>query len=98
MNYIEAAVELSPARIYSIDTKSTWIKQLILYAIEKARKCPHITFEGNNLSVNGITINDPLRDTDVPSLIWEIRRERRIELYEGIRFNDLRRWNKLKVC
>ena len=42
------------------------------------------------------TINDPERDADVTPIIWEIRRERRTELaYEGIRFDDLRRWSKL---
>ena len=29
-------------------------------------------------------------------ILWEVRRERRIELvYEGIRFDDIRRWGKL---
>ncbi|MDR0420941.1 MAG: RagB/SusD family nutrient uptake outer membrane protein [Prevotellaceae bacterium] len=41
--------------------------------------------------------NDPDRDADVPRLIWEIRRERRMELiYEATsRLFDLRRWKKL---
>jgi hypothetical protein len=40
--------------------------------------------------------NDPTRDSDVPALIWEVRRERRMELfYEGSRILDLRRWKKL---
>ena len=40
---------------------------------------------------------DPDRDADVPQLIWEIRRERRMELiYEATtRLFDLRRWKKL---
>ncbi len=38
---------------------------------------------------------DPDRDLDIEPLLWEIRRERRIELMgEGYRFDDLRRWNK----
>lgn len=98
MNYIEAAVELSQLGAYSL-TQVDLDKTINTLRDRKSTKMPHITLEGNNLSVNGITINDPLRDTDVPSLIWEIRRERRIELvYEGIRFNDLRRWNKLKYA
>ena len=50
------------------------------------------------------TAFDPKRDlgnTDYPNdyevnpLLWEIRRERRIELFsEGFRFDDLRRWKK----
>lgn len=38
---------------------------------------------------------DPTRDPDVPATLWEIRRERAIELMaEGFRFDDLRRWKK----
>ncbi|MDR1984076.1 MAG: RagB/SusD family nutrient uptake outer membrane protein [Prevotellaceae bacterium] len=40
--------------------------------------------------------NDPRRDADVPALIWEIRRERRMELFfEHARLIDLRRWKKI---
>lgn len=40
--------------------------------------------------------NDPKRDSDVSELMWEIRRERRMEfVYEHTRLNDLRRWKKL---
>lgn len=66
---------------------------------------PALTFSGNQLSVNGVVINDPDRDLGNPNvpgdyevspILWEIRRERRVELvYEGLRFDDLRRWSKL---
>lgn len=40
--------------------------------------------------------DDPDRDLDVSALMWEIRRERRMELFhEGNRIKDLRRWYKL---
>lgn len=40
---------------------------------------------------------DPLRDADVPELIWEIRRERRMEfVFEHTRLLDLKRWKKLQ--
>ena len=40
--------------------------------------------------------NDPKRDADVPQLIWEIGRERRMEFaFEFSRVIDLRRWKKL---
>jgi len=40
--------------------------------------------------------NDPARDADVPELIWEIRRERRMEfVFEYSRLLDLKRWKKL---
>ena len=39
---------------------------------------------------------DPKRDNDVPALLWEIRRERRMEfIHEGSRIKDLLRWYKL---
>lgn len=41
--------------------------------------------------------DDPARDADVPALLWEIRRERRMEFVsEFSRIIDLRRWKKLE--
>jgi hypothetical protein len=41
--------------------------------------------------------NDPSRDVDVTPLLWEIRRERRMEFaFEYGRYEDLKRWKKLK--
>lgn len=41
--------------------------------------------------------DDPQRDADVPKLIWEIRRERRMEfVFENFRLLDLKRWNKIQ--
>lgn len=41
--------------------------------------------------------NDPSRESDVPALIWEIRRERRMEfVYEHTRLLDIKRWKKLR--
>lgn len=38
---------------------------------------------------------DPNRDQTVPPLLWEIRRERSVELFaENFAFDDLRRWKK----
>ncbi|MFD1771777.1 RagB/SusD family nutrient uptake outer membrane protein [Sphingobacterium suaedae] len=40
--------------------------------------------------------NDPDRDVDVSPLMWEIRRERRMEfVFEYARIQDIRRWKKL---
>jgi hypothetical protein len=40
--------------------------------------------------------NDPDRDSDVPQLIWEIRRERRMEfVFEHTRLMDIKRWKKI---
>ncbi|MCA5004658.1 RagB/SusD family nutrient uptake outer membrane protein [Sphingobacterium bovistauri] len=50
------------------------------------------------LNVNSIP-NDPTRDTGVSPVLWEIRRERNIELMaEGFRFDDLRRWKKMEYA
>ncbi len=39
---------------------------------------------------------DPTRDASVAPALWEIRRERAVELMgEGFRFDDLRRWKKM---
>ncbi|MDR0995869.1 MAG: RagB/SusD family nutrient uptake outer membrane protein [Tannerella sp.] len=59
------------------------------------RSMPHVMLAGNSLSVNGTVINDPARDPSVDPILWEIRRERRVELIEeGRRGEDLRRWAK----
>ena len=47
------------------------------------------------MQINAVP-NDPKREGDVPALLWEIRRERRMEfLHEGSRIKDLLRWYKL---
>lgn len=48
------------------------------------------------MTVSEITESfDPARDQSVEPLLWEIRRERTIELYaENFAFDDLRRWHK----
>lgn len=44
----------------------------------------------------GAIPNDPDRDADVPALLWEIRRERRMEfVYEHTRLMDIKRWKKI---
>ena len=98
MNYIEAATELAELGKYTL-TQSDFDMTINTIRDRKSTHMPHVTLVGNNLSVNGIIINDPVRDADVPSILWEVRRERRTELvYEGIRFNDLRRWKKLEYA
>ncbi|WP_286861767.1 MULTISPECIES: RagB/SusD family nutrient uptake outer membrane protein [Sphingobacterium] len=44
----------------------------------------------------GSIANDVARDADVSPLMWEIRRERRMEfVFEGLRLLDIKRWKKL---
>jgi len=50
---------------------------------------------GGNVSAGTTAIVDPKRDADVSPLMWEIRRERRVELMmNGFRYQDLMRWKK----
>ncbi|MGV8963015.1 MAG: RagB/SusD family nutrient uptake outer membrane protein [Candidatus Saccharimonadaceae bacterium] len=60
-------------------------------------KLPKMMVSGTDVMVNGIAINDPARDLTVNPLLWEIRRERAVELlFEGVRKNDLSRWKKFE--
>lgn len=98
MNYIEAAAELQTLGAYDL-SQSDFDKTINALRSRPSTNMPFVTLSGDALSVNGVTINDPDRDSDVPQIIWEIRRERRTELvYEGIRFNDIRRWGKLEYA
>jgi len=91
INYAEACAELGTMTQTDLDA-----------SINKLRKraginMPNLQVVGGLPAINGVTYNDPKRDLTVPSLIWEIRRERRVELMmEGFRYNDLRRWKKLE--
>lgn len=98
MNYIEAAAELADLGQYTL-TQADFDKTINAIRDRQSTKMPHVTLAGNALKVNGVEINDPDRDATVNPILWEIRRERRVELaYEGLRFNDLRRWGKLEYA
>ena len=91
LNYAEACTELGTLTQADLDK-----------SINKLRKRPGILLPdlqvlGNMPAVNNVVYDDPSRDQTVSSLLWEIRRERRIELMmEGFRNDDLRRWKKLQ--
>lgn len=91
LNYAEAAAELGTLTQADLDK-----------TINKLRARPGIGLPplqvlGDQPAVNGVAYDDPERDPTVPSLIWEIRRERRTELmFEGFRLDDLKRWKKLE--
>jgi hypothetical protein len=91
INYAEAAAELGTLTQEDLDK-----------SINKLRdradvQMPHLEIIGGLPAVNGVVYDDPERDPDVPPMIWEIRRERRIELMmEGFRLDDLKRWKKLQ--
>jgi hypothetical protein len=98
LNYAEATAELGTFTQADADLT---INKLRNRNIKKNNigsnlsKLPAMTISGSDVLANGVVINDPDRDPSVSPLIWEIRRERCVELmFEGFRKNDLKRWNK----
>lgn len=81
LNYAEASAELGELTQSDLDATVNQLRQ-------RAGVAP--------LMLTSVP-DDPLRDQDVPPLIWEIRRERRCELMmDGFRSWDIRRWGKLQ--
>jgi len=79
VNYSEAAFELGK-----------FTQDIADASINKLRSRGHV----GALNIGSI-VNDPTRDASVDPALWEIRRERAVELmYEGFRTDDLRRWKK----
>ncbi len=80
LNYAEAAAELGTITQTDVDN-----------TINKLRT------RGGVASLNIASIQaDPKKEADVSALLWEIRRERRVELaFDGFRSWDIRRWKKL---
>jgi len=96
LNWIEAKAELATlgggaVTQEDIDRTINKIRDRPLAAEAVSRgvaKTAHLAL--NNLPV------DPARDAAVSALIWEIRRERRMEFaFETNRLDDLKRWKKL---
>lgn len=93
LNYAEAAAELGTLTQTDLDNTINKLRRRTGYT----SKLPDLQVVGGLPAVGGIVYDDPDRDPAVPSLIWEIRRERRVELImEGFRYNDVRRWKKLE--
>ena len=91
LNWIEAKAELNSVGQDDIDASINKIRNrpLAPEAIAKG------VVKTAALSLAAVP-NDPARDPDVPALLWEIRRERRMEfVFEYSRFQDLKRWGKL---
>ncbi len=99
MNYIEAAAELMDMDKYIViqsDLDKTINRLRKRSGDAVANRLPDMKIIGNFPAVGNTIYEDADRDPSVPSFIWEIRRERRLELiYEGFRLQDLRRWRKL---
>ena len=91
LNYAEACYELGNLTQADLD------KSINLLRARNGVGMPPLQTLGGQPGVNGTVYDDPKRDPDVPSMLWEIRRERRVELsFEGLRYNDLKRWKKLE--
>lgn len=96
INYAEAAAELATLGGPALNQADLDMSVNVLRnrpGVEIAK----LEIAGGQPAVDGTTYDDPKRDADVPSIIWEIRRERRVELmFEGFRLDDLKRWKKLE--
>lgn len=96
LNWIEAKAELatlggSAVTQSDLDASINAIRNRPLDATAIAKGI----VKTSALLINSIP-NDPDRDQDVPALIWEIRRERRMEfVYEHTRLLDIKRWKKI---
>lgn len=98
LNWIEAKAEL--AKSYGGPAVTQTQIDSSINAIRKRPLSPAASAAGvkqtEPLLLANVDAIDPGRDPDVPALIWEIRRERRMEfLHEGSRIKDLLRWKKL---
>lgn len=98
LNYAEACAELG---LFTQDIADKTINVLRNRNIKKDNegdvlpKLPKMVISGGKVTANGVEINDPDRDPSVDPVLWEIRRERAVELFmEGHRRFDLKRWKK----
>lgn len=100
MNYIESAAELGDMGLYTVqqtDLDKTINALRKRAGFTAASRLPDLKIVGNQPAVGSTVYDDADRDPSVPSFIWEVRRERRLELvYEGFRLHDLKRWRKLQ--
>ncbi len=93
VTYAEARAELGQLTQADLDRS---INVLRNRPSGTAAKLPPLQIQGGLPAVSGKTYDDPKRDPTVSAMLWEIRRERRVELtMEGYRLDDLRRWKKL---
>ena len=88
LNYAEARYELGELTQDDLNNSINLLRKRV--------NMPYLQIMGSEPAIDSKVYDDPRRDQTVPSLLWEIRRERRIELcFEGHRYNDLKRWKKL---
>lgn len=107
-NTLSASEMLAPNN--PTDAPIFWLAEVYLNYAEAAAELGEITQTDIDNTINLLRIragvatlslasvpDDPVRDSDVSPLLWEIRRERRCELMmDGFRQWDIRRWGKLE--
>jgi len=95
LNYAEACAELGTITDNDLN--------LSINKVRARAKIATLTTDGTNASANGVRIDDPQRVSSleqitgiVNPIIWEIRRERRIEFmsWTSLRIADILRWKK----
>ena len=93
LNWIEAKAELGAVTQDDLDKSVNQLRRRPLDATAEAKGIKNTP----DMVLADITADfDPARDPDVSPILWEIRRERRMEfVYEYSRLQDLRRWKKL---
>lgn len=92
LNYAEACVELGTLTQSDLDMSINKLRARA--GVAPLKILGGLPYSGTN---GDVAINDPKRDSDVSPMIWEIRRERRVELMmDGFRYDDLMRWSKGK--
>ena len=93
------------------DAPIFWYAEILLNYAEACAELGSITDADLNKSINLLRDRvgmphmttaveaDPANNMGVSNIIWEIRRERRVELMYAMndRYNSLRRWNKLEL-
>lgn len=91
LNWVEAKAELGTVTQADLDASINAIRNRPLDATATANGVKKTA----PLSLAAIP-DDPDRDADVPALLWEIRRERRMEfVFEHTRLLDIKRWGKI---
>ena len=88
LNYAEACAELDQLGKYTI------VQADLDQSVNRLRQragIPPLVLNGTQ----AVGFVDPKKDADVTPLVWELRRERRVEfMMDGFRFQDLMRWKR----
>jgi hypothetical protein len=88
LNYAEAAAELEAMGKYTLTQADL---DITINKLRVRAGVPSMTI----VNLHDPSRTDPKKDADLSSTIWEIRRERRVELMmDGFRFQDIMRWKK----